>query len=425
MSKPAEQRSGMSQRGGMPLGSLGKGEVALPDRAVAEALRAKLVERARALAPLLAKNAHQTEIGRRVAEENIIALQRAELFKIMIPHRFGGLETDLRTFLEVARELAKGCGSTAWALSLINACALFTGMGPDRLQQDVWGATPNARVAGAFGGQAQSRRGDGGLIVSGKWPWSSGCLHADWGFVGLPVVDAAGEVIDQGFALIPISDLTIEETWFVAGMKGTGSNTLAAKDVLVPDHRILSVPALIGGNYPTPHKDEALYRSSFIPVATLILIGPQLGLAARALELVLEAAPKRGVAYTCYESQMTAPTVQLALARAAMLIETAHLHAYRAAAAIDEAARAGKPLDYLERARIRMETGYVAETAREAIRILCSTHGASAFAEVNPLQRIWRDSEVASRHAMVNPDINAEIFGRALLGDTQNITSLV
>ncbi|MET1028197.1 MAG: acyl-CoA dehydrogenase family protein [Dongiaceae bacterium] len=418
MSKPVEQpaRSPFA----------GTGDGGWTDRAAGlDVLRAGLVERTRTLAPVLAKNASATEAGRRVAEENILAMRQAGLFRIMTPRRFGGLETDFRTFLEVARELAKGCGSTAWVFSLINACAWFTGLGPEQLQQDVWGNDPDTRVAGAFGGQAQSRRVEGGLIVSGKWPWSSGSLHADWGFVGVPVVDSAGEIIDQGFAFIPMTDLTIEETWFVAGMKGTGSNTLVARDVLIPDHRIMSVPALVGGTYPTPHQDEALYRTSFIPVATLILIGPQLGLAARALELVLEGTPKRGVAYTCYESQTAAPTVQLALARAAMLVETAHLHAYRAAAQMDEAATAGRPLDYLERARIRMETGYVAETAREAIRILCSVYGASAFAEANPLQRIWRDAEVASRHAMVNPDINAEIFGRALLGDMQNITSLV
>ena len=60
---------------------------------------------------------------------------------------------------------------------------------------------------------------------------------------------------------------------------------------------------------------------------------------------------------------------------------------------------------YTERARIRMDTGYVAQTAREAVRVLCSAHGASSFAESSPLQRIWRDLEVCSRHAVVSPEI--------------------
>ncbi len=208
-------------------------------------------------------------------------------------------------------------------------------------------------------------------------------------------------------------------------MKGTGSNTLVAQELFIPDHRIVSVPGLLAGDYLTPHKDEALYRSSFVPAGALVLIGPHLGLAARALEFVVEKASTRGIAYTTYDRQVTAPTVQFAVAKAAILIDTAHLHAYRAADAIDSAARSGEAFSYVERARMRMDTGYVAETAREAIRILCSAHGASSFAESSPLQRIWRDAEVASRHAIINPEINAEIYGRALLGLTENITALV
>jgi 3-hydroxy-9,10-secoandrosta-1,3,5(10)-triene-9,17-dione monooxygenase len=78
----------------------------------ASQLRAELVDRARALIPVLEKNAAQTEANRRIVEENIIAIKQAGLFKIMVPRRFGGLETDFRTKLEVTRELAKGCGST-------------------------------------------------------------------------------------------------------------------------------------------------------------------------------------------------------------------------------------------------------------------------------------------------------------------------
>jgi alkylation response protein AidB-like acyl-CoA dehydrogenase len=63
--------------------------------------------------------------------------------------------------------------------------------------------------------------------------------------------------------------------------------------------------------------------------------------------------------------------------------------------------------------------------ARDAIRELVSAHGAASFAESNPLQRIWRDSEVASRHAVANPAINALVYGRALLGITDGVTTMV
>ncbi len=398
---------------------------AAPQRPEGDELRAGLVARARSLAPLLAENAARTEDDRRLVDDVIAAIGDAGLFKLMVPRRFGGLETDIRTQLEVSRELATGCGSTSWVTTIMNMCAWLIGLGSDEAQQDVWGADPDARITGVFAPTATVRRATGGLVVTGRWGWASGCLHAQWGLVGLPVAGEAGEQSGQGIALIPMTDLTIEDTWFVTGMKGTGSNTLVAEQVFVPGHRILSVAKLIAGEPPTPHRREALYHCAFVPAASLPLVAPQLGLAAAALAFVIERAPDRGIAYTVYEAQTTAPTVQIAVAEAAMLIDTAHLHAYRAAADIDEAAHAGRSLGYRERARIRMDVGHVARTAREAIRLLCSAHGASSFAETSPLQRIWRDSEVASRHALINPEIGAEIYGRALLGVTNGVTPLV
>ncbi len=127
----------------------------------------------------------------------------------------------------------------------------------------------------------------------------------------------------------------------MAEMKGTGSNTLVAQDVFIPYYRIMSLPSLLRGDYPTPYKDEAPYRSSFGPVTALILIGPQLGLAARALELVTEKAHMRGISYTSYEKQAAARCFKARSPRRPMLIDTAHLHAYSAAADIDDAAWVG------------------------------------------------------------------------------------
>jgi 3-hydroxy-9,10-secoandrosta-1,3,5(10)-triene-9,17-dione monooxygenase len=387
-------------------------------------LRAELIARARSLVPLLARNAATTEADRRIAEDNIAALQAAGFFKLMVPRRFGGLETELRAQIDVTRELAMGCGSTAWVTSLMNTCAWITGLASDRAQQDVWGADPDARIAGVLSPKAQVRRADGGFLVAGRWSWASGCLHAHWGLVGLPVPADSSGAIEPCLGLIPMADLSIEDTWFAAGMRGTGSHTLVADGAFVPDHRILSLGKLLAGEAPAPHRDEALYRCSFAPVTSLALVAPQLGLAAAALAFVIERAPQRGISFTTYDVQAAAPTVQTAVAEAATLIDTAHLHAYRATTEIEDAARAGRTLDHLERARIRMDTGHIARTAREAIRSLCSAYGAASFVDSCPLQRIWRDSEVASRHALVNPEIGAEIYGRALLGITDSVTAL-
>ncbi len=388
-------------------------------------LREVLVERANALRPLLESNALETETNRRVVEENISAIREAGLFKIMVPKRFGGLETDLRTKLEVSAALAKGCGSTGWASTLMNVCSFFAGMASAQAQDDIWGNNPEARIAGVFAPLATTRKVEGGYVVNGKWPWSSGCLHSNWVMMGIPIVNEAGDLIDQGAALMPLSDCTIEDTWYVVGMKGSGSNTVVADDVFVPDHRIMSVSQTMAGNPPTPYKDEVLYRCSFIPVAALILAGPMMGLVKRAHEFVLEKATKRSISYTFYKTQTESPSFQLAVAEAGMLVDTVRMHVMRACDDIWSAAAANRLMTYEERARVRMDTGYAAKTAREAMDILLSAHGASSFAESSPLQRMWRDLETCSRHAVVSPEISSEVYGKALVGIEGGVTALV
>ena len=105
-----------------------------------------LLERISAIRPILEKNALQTETDRRVVEENIAVLKEAGAFKIMVPKRYGGWQADIRTQLDVSREVAKGCGSTAWVTALMNVCAFFVALMNERAQDDVWGANPDARI---------------------------------------------------------------------------------------------------------------------------------------------------------------------------------------------------------------------------------------------------------------------------------------
>jgi 3-hydroxy-9,10-secoandrosta-1,3,5(10)-triene-9,17-dione monooxygenase len=390
-------------------------------------LRDELLARAAELKPLLAENAARTEELRRIPDETLEALVEAGLFRVTVPRRFGGHEASIGTFLEVSGVLGEACGSTAWVVTLTNVCNWLASLFGDRAQQEVFGADPDARVCGVLAPSAQARRVDGGLRVTGQWGYASGCLHASWAVLGLPVVDEAGEQIDQGLALVPLDELSIEDTWFVAGMRGTGSNTLIAEDVFVPDHRIMSVPAAIGNEYPTEHADETLYRSSFVPVLALVLAGPQVGMARGVLQSVIEKAPRRAIAYTVFERQTDSTAFQLELSDAAMLIDSAAMHVQRAARDIDEAAARGDGLDYVVRARVRADTAWAIRNAREAIDRVISANGASSFADASPVQRLWRDANTAGRHAVVLPAVSQEVYGKALLGIPyeDNVTPLI
>jgi alkylation response protein AidB-like acyl-CoA dehydrogenase len=387
---------------------------------------AELVERARALRPLLAANAGQGEADRRVPEGSIRAMVDAGLFKIAVPRRYGGYETSVRTMLEVSAAVGEADGGTAWVLTLINVCQWLIGLFPRQAQDDVFGADPDALVSGVLAPTAVAVKVDGGWRISGKWYYNSGSWHATWAGLGFPVTDADGQVVNQGLALIPRVDLSLEDTWFVAGMKSTGSNCLIAEDVFVPEHRVMLVPPAILGQYLSEHlASEPFYRSALVPVLALVLVGPQLGMGQAALDYVISKAAKKPVSYTFFAAQAESTGFQLQVAEAARLIDTAKLHAYRAADDIDQAAARGEYPDLLTRARARSDTGYAAECTTRAIDILLYAHGAAAFAEVSPLQRIWRDSATAARHAVVSPQVSYEVYGKALLGVEDNITPLI
>ncbi|WP_328611302.1 acyl-CoA dehydrogenase family protein [Amycolatopsis sp. NBC_00345] len=386
---------------------------------------AELLARATDLAPLIKANAAAGEQDRRVVEETIRALSDAGLFKLATPQRYGGYQTSMRTLVEVSAAVAEADGGTAWVLTLINGSAWLASLFPQRAQDEVFGADPDAMVSGVISPTAQTVKVPGGWRVTGKWFYNSGSWHATWAVLGIPVTDETGAVIDQGAALIPRHEMDLVDTWFVAGMRSSGSNCLIADDVFVPEHRVMRMPAAIAGDYPTEHTDEVLYRAALMPFLSLILAGPQLGLGRAALDYVISKAANKPISYTFYEAQQDSVGFQLQVAEAAQLIDTAHLHAFRAADAIDDFARRGEYPDFLPRARIRADVGYIAECVTRAIDVLLSAHGAGSFAEVNPLQRIWRDSATAARHAIVSPRISQEIYGRALLGVAEPVSPLV
>jgi 3-hydroxy-9,10-secoandrosta-1,3,5(10)-triene-9,17-dione monooxygenase len=386
----------------------------------------QLVLRATDLIPLIRENAAQSETDGRIAERTITAIDQAQLYRLAMPRRWGGHEAGFRTFMAVCTELGRGDGATAWTTAIMNVSSWLIGLYPEQAQRDVWGADPNARACAVTAPGSRSRRVEGGLAISGQWSFASGCLHSQWALLGTPIVNQAGTQVDEGLALVPMADLAIKHTWQVVGMRGTGSNTIVADDVFVPGHRILSASQALEGRYATEYTDETLYRSAFVPALALILVAPQVGMAKAAFELVEASLAKgRGISYTTYEQSRTAPTTQVQIAEAAQLIDTAWLHMMRAADDIDRFAASPTYMDRLTRARVRMDTGYTARRCREAIDILLSVQGAGSFASSSALQRIWRDQEVGSRHAVVSPIVNAELYGRELLGVQPQITPLI
>lgn len=396
----------------------------MPDTATVPASVAEVIERITEIQPLLRSNAAEGDRQRRVPDESVDALRAAGAFRIGTPKRYGGLEGSTQDMLDVAAATAYADGGTGWVVALANVCGWMAGLMSHRLQDEIWGDDPDALVTGVIAPTAQAVRVDGGYRVTGRWYYNSGSYQSTWVGVGIPIPNDAGEIVNHGLGFFPRSDYEIEDTWFATGMRATASNCIVVDDVVVPDHRVMMVPSAIAGRYPNEHLgDEPVHRAAFVPVLALVLIGAQLGLGRAAYDYVVEQARQKAIAYSFFATQAESTAVQLEIARVAQLLDTAELHARRAASDIDDAAAAGAYPDYLTRARVRADTALVAEKVLEAIDRLMSVHGAGAFAETNPLQRIWRDANTAARHGVVNPLISYEVYGKAIFGDQRPVVS--
>lgn len=370
----------------------------------------------RALLPELKKGASENERARRLSDDTVDALRRAGAFRVAAPTRFGGLESGLRTMLDVSAAVAEGDGGASWVTTLSNVNHWALGLFSERAQAEVYADGPDVIISGVVSPTAVAKPVEGGYRVSGQWPYASASLHSTWCTGGVVIEDEDGSVMDQGMALIPRSDYRVDDTWYVAGMRASGSNTVVAEDVFVPEHRMLSMMGAFSGSYVAERTDSAFARSAFGPMLVMVLVGPQLGMGRAALELVRTKAAEKSLAYTVFDRQADSVAFQMMVAEAALKIDTAHLHAYRAADDVMRWADAAEYPDLLSRARVRGDAATALRSINEALNVLLDATGAGAFADVNALQRIWRDSNVGARHAVMLPRVSIETYGKALLG---------
>jgi alkylation response protein AidB-like acyl-CoA dehydrogenase len=371
-----------------------------------------------ALSPQLTDAADQADAERRLADDTVAAMRETGALRIATPARYGGGEATVRTHLDVAAELSAIDGGAGWVASLWNGGGWIVAQYPEQAQDDVWGADPDALISGTLKPSGPVHRVPGGYRFSGGWSYASGIWHATWGL--------AAVVLDDGPAilLVPREDYRIVDEWHMAGMKSTGSNRFVVEDAFVPDHRVLRLGPLVGGSNVTSATPTA-YRAAFVATLVVMLAAPLLGLGRAGLAHVINAADRKAIAYTDFTRQRDSVAFQLQVAEAATALDTAELHAYRAADSLDQhAAATTYPSDRI-RARCRADASVASRNVTRALETLVYAHGSSGFADASPLQRIWRDANVSARHGMLIPQVNLEFYGAALVGAENTVSPFV
>ncbi len=281
----------------------------------------------------------------------------------------------------------------------------------DEAQEEIF-ASRDPRISGAFSFTGTSVRKNGDLVVTGRWPFNTGCHGAEWTYLNT-LLQTDGDPIPTAL-FIRTADLTILDDWDATGMAGTGSNTVVAEDVVVPVYRSHGLFDMIEGAYPaSSNSDNPYFGYQTAPVLVVNGGGTPLGIAQGALEAFLERLPGRQITYTNYTNQAEAPITHLQVAEAALKIDSADSHVRRATALMDESPG---PLSVDGRVKARAHVGCAVGLAREAIDTLFYASGASAIQTHVPIQRYQRDIQALSNHAILLPATNIELYGRHLCG---------
>jgi 3-hydroxy-9,10-secoandrosta-1,3,5(10)-triene-9,17-dione monooxygenase len=376
-----------------------------------------LVARAAALVPQLRECVPEAEQSRKVPSKNIAALRKAGLLRVLQARRYGGHQQTLRTHIDTIATVGQGCGSTAWCMGVMHAHSWLMAHFPQAAQEETYGTDPNAIISAVIAPRGQAKPAKAGYLLNGVWPFGSGCQHADWLFLGAAVLNDRGEVVDEGDFLVPARDVTVKDDWNVTGLRGTGSCTLLADNIVVPEHRYLSLRGLIAGKTPGAALHEgSLYKSAGVPVLTLALAPCALGIARAALEAFKLRLPGRKVAYTQDEVQIEMPITHVQAAQAATRIDVAEALLYRCADEIEAAAERGEMMEFTKRARVRADCAWAVRQCLEAVEILYLASGGSGIAESSVLGRAWRDLHAVNMHGLLNFETNMELYGRIVLG---------
>jgi alkylation response protein AidB-like acyl-CoA dehydrogenase len=381
----------------------------------------ELVARARALAPRLRELQERTEADRRVPRESFEALLDADLYRTLMPKRHGGFEHELDAYVNVAFEIARGCGSTGWVHAITSTYQMLVAMYPLEAQDEVWGNNPRAVSAAAFAPAGELVPVDGGYRLGGKWMFCSGVDNCDWVIVGSRIM--AGEnagPADRGFALVPKADFAIEDNWHVVGLAGTGSKNISCTDVFIPAYRFISVDDAGSGRPPgTLVNPAALYTIPMFTVISISVCAAIMGMAQGAYDEFVGGIRERitrGASVTKAAPMAEIPAVQLRVGEARASIDAARALIDKDCKELMATVSAGEELGVEQRGRFKGDQAFAARLATEAVDLLFKGGGGGGLFTQSRMQRYWRDINAGAMHITMNWDAIGAFSGRIALG---------
>jgi alkylation response protein AidB-like acyl-CoA dehydrogenase len=382
------------------------------DKATADAMVAKAKE----LRPLLMAEAPAGEAQRSPTKAVEKALFDNNILCAMLPKRLGGVGLSFTDYCRMQIEIAKGDPAISWVVQIINGTSWVTSLAPDSVQDVVFADGP-AAVCGAYNPPGKARKVDGGWIINGAWPYTSGSRQSTWAQQGVVLEGYDGPVVPGiSMCYIPFKDLTIKDSWYVTGMQGTGSDTSIATDVFIPEGQMVLMNERAGQIDRTKRHFGA--PSDLLPVVPVVRttgIAQLIGAVEAMLEIVT-AESNKPVLTTLIGPRSGSGAYMRDLGEAAANLDTAKLILFHLVGEFDRVALSDGELTIADKARHRAQCAQMIKLVHSASESLMFQSGSSAFSTEKPISRYWKDVSMALRHIQNIPTIGYEIYGRNIAG---------
>ncbi len=379
----------------------------------------ELIDRARRLIPVLRGRAAACEAARRIPAETAQDLVEAGFFRITRPASAGGYAMRPSVLWAVTREIGRGCGSTAWIMSLLGLHPWLVGMFDPEAQREVFadGDAIIPVLTGGVGRDISVEPSGNGYAVSGLWRYASGVDIATWVIAMVPIRKAGTDMPEPHLILVPKRAFSIDDaSWNVLGMRGTGSKDVRLDGAHVPAHRTLSWIDAQRGIYPgSTLNREPTYRAPLNGLFAMSTAAAVVGVASGAIDHFIEAAKTR-VPVGTGERQIADKATHIEAGRCAAQVHMAFALLMRDVDEMYDTAAAGRTFTTAQRARYRMDAALVSRTALAAADRVFNAVGGSLLPTGAPLERCFRDIHSMASHFLLQPEPAGELYGRVLLG---------
>ncbi|HEV8558923.1 MAG TPA: acyl-CoA dehydrogenase family protein [Actinophytocola sp.] len=341
---------------------------------------------ARDLAPMFAERAPRHDEESSFPYENLDELVRSGYTAMTVPEEFGGDGAPLEVLCEAQRILAGACASTAFAVNMhVHGLAMIARLGGDSAEWACKAVLDGAVISGGFsepgvGGNwwhptTKAEKVDGGYVLNGRKGFFTGYPGATHLFLSAATTDDRGLPQPMAF-LIPKPERGIRVTaeWDAAGMRATGSHSLALEDLFIEDRWMVgeqgTLPLLFMSGV---HWAWCSFASCFV------------GIARGALEHVVRTQKARVIS-VIGKPNAHLPGIQFRVAEMAAKVAAAEAHLD---AAIHADHEVPDPLGHYIDMSL-MKSG-VTRLSAEAVTLGMQVQGGSGLSSSDPLQRMYRD----------------------------------